>query len=162
MRLLRALLADEGGNAIVELGLLAPTLAGVLFVIVDLGKGFNEKIVLEQVAQRAIEKAQQGVQADPQSGIFSTLKSEAATEAGIDESAVTVRYWLECNGVSQNTSTATMVADYNRVCPAAQSYARFLEVSLVKAYTPTFNMPWLNANAQGKVMVKARAGVRVQ
>lgn len=162
MKLLRELAADEAGNAIVELGLLAPTLAGVLFCIVDLGKGFNEKLVLEQVAQRAIEKAMQGVQADPQTGIFSTLKAEAATEAGIAESAVSVRYWLECNGVSQNTSAASMDTDYNKVCPSGQRYARFLEVGLQKAYTPTFNMPWLNANADGKVIVKARAGLRVQ
>jgi Flp pilus assembly protein TadG len=67
MRCLRSLLHDDkAASSVVELGLLAPILRGVLFAIVDLGKGFNEKLVLEQVAQRAIEKAMQGVQADPQ------------------------------------------------------------------------------------------------
>jgi Flp pilus assembly pilin Flp len=158
----RALLADESGNSVVELGLLAPILAGVLFCIVDLGRGFNEKLVLEQVAQRTVEKAMQGVQADPQTGIFSTLREEARVEADIPLADVTVRYWLECNGVSQNTNPSTMDQDYRTVCPVGQRYARFLEVSLQKAYTPTFNMPWLNANAQGKVIVRARAGIRVQ
>jgi hypothetical protein len=55
-----------------------------------------------------------------------------------------------------------MAADYNKVCNAGVAYARFVEVSMQKAYTPTFNMPWLQANAQGKVMVNARAGLRVQ
>lgn len=162
MRPFRSLLADETGNSIVELALLAPILTGVLFAVVDLGKGYNEKLVLEQVAQRAIEKAQQGVQADPQSGIFATLRSEAATEAGIAESDVSVRYWLECNGVSQFTTVANMNTDYNRVCPVGQNYSRFIQISLQKAYTPTFNMPWMGANAQGKVIVKARAAMRVQ
>ena len=162
MKLLRSLLRNEGGNAIVELGLLAPVLAGIVYVVVDLGKGFSEKIVLEQVAQRAIEKAMQGVQADPQSGIFATLKAEAATEAGIDPGAVVIKYWLECDGVSQFTTFAQMDARYNIVCPGTQRYARFLEVSLQKAYTPTFNMAWMGANAQGKVLVKARAATRVQ
>jgi hypothetical protein len=134
----------------------------VLFAIVDLGKGFNEKLVLEQVAQRSIEKAMQGVQADPQTGIFATLKSEAAAEARIDASAVVVKYWLECNGVSQFTTYAKMDDDYKKVCGQGVQYSRFIQISLEKAYTPTFNMPWLNTNAQGKVIVKARAGLRVQ
>jgi Flp pilus assembly protein TadG len=156
------LFSDDRGSSVVELALLAPILTGVLFAVVDLGKGYNEKLVIEQVAQRAIEKAMQGVQADPQTGIFATLKSEAATEAGIDESAVVVKYWLECAGVSQFTTFAKMDEDYKKVCGAGVQYSRFLEISLRKAYTPTFNMPWLNTNAQGKVIVKARAGLRVQ
>lgn len=158
----RSLLRDEEGTSIVELALLAPILTGLLFAIVDLGKGFNEKVRLEQVVQRTIEKAQQGVQADPQSGIFATLKAEAAAEANTDPSNVVVKYWLECNGVSKFTGFATMAADYNQVCPDGQTFARYLEVSLSRAYTPTFNMPWLGANAQGQVIVKAREGIRVQ
>jgi Flp pilus assembly protein TadG len=162
MMRLRSLIRDQAASSVVELALLAPILTGVLFAIVDLGKGFNQKLVLEQVAQRAIEKAMQGVQADPQTGIFATLKDEAAAEAGVDASAVTVRYWLECAGVSQYTTAAKMDEDYKRVCAPGVQYSRFLEVGLQKAYTPTFNMPWLNTNAQGKVIVKARAGLRVQ
>jgi hypothetical protein len=162
MRCLRSLWSDNNGSSVVELALLAPLLTGALFAIVDLGKGFNEKLVLEQVAQRSIEKAMQGVQADPQTGIFATLKAEAATEAGIAASDVVVKYWLECNGVSQFTTYAKMDDDYKRVCGEGVQYSRFIQISLQKAYTPTFNMPWLNTNAQGKVIVKARAGLRVQ
>ncbi|WP_338504969.1 TadE/TadG family type IV pilus assembly protein [Sphingomonas kaistensis] len=153
---------DETGTSVVELALIAPILTGLLFAIVDLGKGFNEKLLLEQVAQRAIEKAMQGVQADPQTGIFSTLRSEAATEAGVQESAVVVKYWLECAGVSQFTSYSKMDEDYKKVCGAGVQYSRFLQISLEKAYAPTFRMPWMNVNAQGNVIVKARAGLRVQ
>ncbi len=159
---LRSFLRDERGSSIVELGLLAPILVGLVYAIVDLGKGFNEKVRLEQVVQRTIEKAQQGVQADPQTGIFSTLKAEAAAEAKTDESNVVIKYWLECNGVSKFTTFAKMSDDYNQVCPGTETFARYLEVSLSRAYTPTFNMPWLNTNAQGKVIVKVRSGIRVQ
>ena len=162
MTLLQSLLEDESGSAVVELGLVAVTLSGLMIAMIDLGKGFSEKLVLEQVAQRAIEKAMQGVQADAQTTIFTTLKAEAATEAGIPQSDVVVKYWLECAGVSRFTTFAKMDEDYAGVCAAGVQYSRFLEISLQKAYTPTFNMPWLNANAQGKVIVKARAGLRVQ
>lgn len=159
---LKRLLADERASSVVELGLLAPILTGILFAIVDLGKGFSEKLVLEQVAQRAIEKAMQGVQADPQTGIFSTLKEEAADEAGINQNDVIVKYWLECNGVSRFTTYPEMDERYKEVCPSGQVYSRYLEIRLEKAYTPTFKMPWLQVNSAGKVLVKARAGLRVQ
>ncbi|NJC06908.1 Flp pilus assembly protein TadG [Sphingomonas kaistensis] len=162
MRLFRKFLGDESGASVVELGLLAPILSGLLIGVVDLGKGFSEKLVLEQVAQRAIEKAMQGVQVDSQSSIFATLKSEAATEAGVQNSAVVVKYWLECNGTSTFVDFASMDTKYNDDCPAGQRYARFIEVKIEKAYTPTFAMPWLNTNSAGKVLVKARAGTRVQ
>lgn len=162
MKTLRRLARDDRGTSIVELALIGPILAAIVIGMVDLGKGFSEKQVIEQVAQRTIEKAMQGVQADAQTTIFQTLKAEAATEAGVPAANVTVRYWLECAGANQNTSTATMDADYTRVCSPGVQYSRFLEVRIEKAYTPTFNMPWLNANAQGKVIIKARSGLRVQ
>jgi Flp pilus assembly pilin Flp len=162
MSLLRSLRQDESGSAVVELGLVAVTLSGLMIAMIDLGKGYSEKLVLEQVAQRAVEKAMQGVQADAQTSIFTTLKAEAATEAGVNQTDVVVKYWLECAGVSQFTTFPKMDEDYAKVCSSGVQYSRFLEVRIEKAYTPTFNMPWLHANAQGKVIVKARAGLRVQ
>jgi Flp pilus assembly pilin Flp len=162
MSSLRALLADQRGTSVVELGLIAPILAAMVIGMIDLGKGYNHKLVLEQVAQRAIEKAMQGVQGDNQAAIFQTLRVEAAQEAGVPAANVTIRYWLECAGVSQNSNAATMVVDYGKQCEEGVQYSRFLEVRITKGYTPTFNMPYLQANEQGQVMVKARAGIRVQ
>lgn len=162
MSRLNTFAADEEGTSIIELALVASILAAMVIGMIDLGKGFTQKLILEQVAQRAIEKAMQGVQGDAQIGIFQTLKAEAATEAGVPITSVTVKYWLECDGVNQNTNPATMDADYAKVCSAGAQYSRFLEVAIQKPYTPTFNMPWLNANSQGQVVVKAKAGMRVQ
>lgn len=159
---LRTVAADESGTSVMELGLIAPILAALVIGMIDVGKGYTHKLVLEQVAQRVVEKAMQGVQTDNSTSIFDTLKAEAAAEAGVSLEEVAVRYWLECAGVSQNTSAATMEEDYKPSCTVGVQSSRFLEVRIQKAYTPTFNMPWLGANAQGQVIVKARAGLRVQ
>jgi Flp pilus assembly protein TadG len=162
MKSLRRLLSDDTGSSIVELGLVGPILAAMVIGMIDLGKGFSEKLFIEQVAQRAVEKAMQGVQGDAQSDIFQTLKAEAATEAGVNQTDVVVKYWLECAGVSQFTTFPKMDEDYAKVCGVGVQYSRYLEVSIQKAYTPTFRMAWLGANSQGQVTLKAKAGIRVQ
>lgn len=158
----RRLLAQDKGSAIVELALTAPLLATLVIGLVDLSKGYSEKLVLEQVAQRAIEKAMQGMQGDSSVAIFQTLQLEAATQAGVIPTAVKVRYWLECNGVSQNSSAATMDADYKKLCADGQYYSRHLSVQITKTYTPIFSMKWAGANADGNYILKGKAGMRVQ
>ena len=44
-----------------------------------------------------------------------------------------MRYWLECNGVSQNASTATMAADYEKVCDPGEVYSRYVTVQIEKS-----------------------------
>lgn len=154
---------DDRGTSIIELGLLAPILATLVIGMTDISMAFSEKLKLEQVAQRAIEKAMQGMQGDDSTDIFNTLKAEAAAAAGVSESAVTVRYWLECNGVSQNTSASTMQADYEKVCAnSSQVYSRHLNVSIQKNFTPTFSVRWLGSNSDGTFTLSGEAGMRVQ
>lgn len=154
---------DERGTSLIELALLAPLLATLVIGMTDISMAFSEKLKLEQVAQRAIEKAMQGMQGDDSTAIFNTLKAEAAAAAGVSQSAVTVRYWLECNGVSQNSNPSTMQADYEKVCAnSSQVYSRHLNVSIQKPFTPTFNVKWLGSNADGTFTVAAEAGLRVQ
>lgn len=153
---------DERGTSIIELALLAPLLATLVIGMTDISLAVSEKLKLEQAAQRAIEKAMQGMQGDESTSLFAGLKAEAATAAGVNQSAVTVRYWLECNGVSQNTSTATMTADYEKVCSGTAVYSRHLTVSIQKNYTPTFSVRWLGANTDGTYTVVGEAGLRVQ
>ena len=154
---------DDRGTSIIELGLLAPILATLVIGMTDISMAFSEKLKLEQVAQRAIEKAMQGMQGDDSTDIFNTLKAEAAAAAGVSESAVTVRYWLECNSVSQNTSASTMQADYEKVCAnSSQVYSRHLNVSIQKNFTPTFSVRWLGSNSDGTFTLSGEAGMRVQ
>jgi Flp pilus assembly protein TadG len=162
--LLRRLLADEEGLSIVELALVAPILATMVIGVVDLSNGVSQKLVLQQVAQRLVERAMQGMQGDDSTQIFQALQLEGAEAAGVPSSQVTIRFWLACNGVSQNTSQATMLTDYEeRRCPDdRQVYSRHLNVRITKTFTPFFNMRWAGAGADGNYTLVGEAGLRVQ
>jgi Flp pilus assembly protein TadG len=165
MRRAGSLLRDERGNSIVELALVAPFLAALLVGMVDLSRGYSAKVQVTQAAQRAIEKAMQAEREDVNGenvGFFETLKAEGASAAGVAESAVAVKYWLECNGVSQNTSAATMNADYEKVCPSGQTYARYVTIDITKVYTPIFGKRFGSSNANGTYTLHGKAGIRVQ
>ena len=150
---------DERGASVVELALVAPFLATLLIGMVDMSNGYSDKLQLEQAAQRSIEKAMNG---DKNTDLFQTLKTEAMAAAGVASSAVTVKFWLECNGVSQNTSTATMIADYEKKCPDGQVYSRYVSVRIQKDYTPLLRAKWAGSNANGSFTLVGDAGIRVQ
>jgi Flp pilus assembly protein TadG len=162
MRKLSDLWQDASGTSLIEMAMVAPFLATLVIGITDLSRGYSDRLQLEQAAQRAIEKSMQGMQGDDSTTIFKTLKAEAATAAGVPESDVEVRYWLECNGVSQNSSSATMDEDYEKVCPSGEVYARYLRVAITKKYTPMFSTKWLGTNADGTFTLVGTAGLRVQ
>jgi hypothetical protein len=106
---------------------------------------------LEQASQRAIEKVMQG-----QSTVSTvdTLRTEAANVAGVEESAVTVDFWLECDGARQ--------ASYDGVCPSGQAFSRYMSVSIQKVFTPMFSTRYAGANANGTYTLTGRTGVRIQ
>ena len=94
--------------------------------------------------------------------LYDTLQAEGASAAGVAASAVTVKYWLECNNVSQYTSAATMTADYDKVCPSGQTYARYVTIDITKTFTPMFATKWAGANSNGTYTLHGTAGIRVQ
>ncbi|GAA4716214.1 hypothetical protein GCM10023325_10760 [Sphingomonas lutea] len=153
---------DERGASVIELALTAPFLAAMVIGMVDISRGYNAKLELEQVAQRAIEKAMQGMQGDESQSIFQGLRAETAAAAGVPTNAVQVRYWLECNGVRQNNNVATQAADYEKVCQNGQVYSRHLNVRIEKAYVPMFETRFLGSNADGSFTLVGEAGLRVQ
>lgn len=162
IRMLTQLHRDERGASILEMALTAPFLAALVIGMVDISRGYNAKLQLNQAAQRAVEKAMQGMQGDESTDIFQGLQEEAALTAGVDADDVEVRYWLECNGVSQNTSVATMAADYEKVCNTGEVYSRHLNVRIEKVYTPMFETRWLGSNPDGSFDLVGEAGLRVQ
>lgn len=159
MKRLSHILRDERGTSIIELALLAPLLASLVIGMTDISRAASAKLRLEQSAQRAIEKAMNG---DKEEELFETLQAEAMAAADVAEDAVEVRYWLECNGVSQNSSPSSMSTDYEKVCPDGQSYARYVNVRIEKDYTPMFSSEWLGANPDGTFTLIGEAGIRVQ
>jgi Flp pilus assembly protein TadG len=156
---LKALLRDERGASLIEMALAAPFLGTLVIGMVDISQGYSAKVKLVQAAQRAIEKAMNG---DKTTTLYDTLQSEGATAAGVPTSQVTVKYWLECNGVNQNTSTATMAADYDKQCTSGQTVARYVSIDITKAYTPMFSTHWLGSNSDGSYTLHGKTSVRVQ
>src|SRR3954471_4921461 len=159
IRRISALLGDSRGASIVELALAAPFMATLIISMVDISRGYSAKVQLTQSAQRAIEKAMQG---NKTTDLYDTLQAEAASAAGVATSAVTAKYWLECNGVSKYQSVATMTADYDQVCPSGQTYARYVSVDITKTFSPMFATKWAGANSDGSYTLHGYAGIRVQ
>jgi Flp pilus assembly protein TadG len=154
-----SLIRDERGASIIEMALVAPFLATLVIGMVDISQAYSAKLKLTQAAQRAVEHAMQG---EKTSSLYDTLQAEGAAAAGVATSAVTVKYWLECNGVNQNTSPATMTADFEKVCTSGQTFARYVTVDIQKTYVPLFSMRWAGSNAGGTFTLHGTAGVRVQ
>ena len=155
---LRTLAADERGAALIEMALATPILAACLMGMVDISRAYSERLQLEQATQRAIEKVFNN---QTQSTSYNTLKNEAvsaANDAGyatVTSSDVTIDYWLECNGTRQT--------DYDTNCPDGQIYARYINVSIQKKFTPIFGTKYFpGANSDGTFTLKADAGIRTQ
>ena len=159
MRHLLNLLRDERGSSLVELALVLPLLGTMVVGMVDISRGYSAKLQLEQAAHRAIEKAMNN---QKETTLYDTLVAESMEAANVPQSAVQVRYWLECNGVSQNTGASTMAADYEKKCADNIPYARYVSVRIQKAYAPMFRVRFAGSNADGTFTLVGRAGIRVQ
>jgi Flp pilus assembly protein TadG len=144
---------DEAGTATIELALLVPILAAMLIGLIDLSTAYSDKLKLEQVAHRAIEKVQQtGFTVSKKAA----LEAEAVAAAGTGATA-TLTYWLECNGTAMTGSSA-----YTNGCSSGQSYARYVEIDVQKTYTPIIMSRFAGANANGTFTLHGEAGIRIQ
>ena len=145
---------DSAGTATIELALLAPVLAAMLIGLIDIGSSYSDKLRLEQVAQRTIEK----VQATTFTVTMQTaLETEAETAAGAGSDA-TLTYWLECDGTKMTGSSA-----YTAGCANGQAYARYVQLAIEKDISPLIVGPFFsNVNSDGTVTVHGKAGIRIQ
>ena len=145
MRRISILLRDRAGNVTIELALLAPILAGMFIGLVDLSNAFSDKLRLEQIAQRSIERVmQKGFKVAD----VAVLKSEAEAAAGTGSNA-TVTYWLECNDVKMTGASA-----YTAGCADGDKYARYVEVGITKSYAAMI--------APTSWTLVGKAGIRIQ
>lgn len=142
---------DERGASVIELALVMPFLAALIIGTVDISRAYSSKLQLEQAAYRAIEKVQQYQSSDSTVG---TLKTEAATAAGITATASnpSIVYSLECNGTPQSYTTA-----------CTSGAVREVTVDISKTFTPMFpSRIWPGANSDGTFTLHGRAGLRTQ
>ena len=149
-----SLVRDTAGSVTIELALLAPILGTMLIGMVDLSTAFSNKLRLEQIAQRTIEKVQQN---GFTVGQKLTLETEAETAAGTG-SVATLKFWLECDGVRQ-----TGAAAYTTGCPDADDvFGRFVQLAIVKSHTPIIAAKFSQSNTNGTITVRGTAGIRIQ
>lgn len=148
-RLIHRLREDQRGAAVLEVALVAPLLATMVIGIVDISNAYGRKLQLEQAAQRAIEKIMNTSADDT---VEATLQKEAADQAGVPTSNVTVTYRLECNGV-QTTATD---------CATGQTMAQWINVKVIDTYTPMFSTHFAGIGADGVYHLTGEAGLRIQ
>ena len=120
----RKLTRNQRGGVIIELAFIAPILATMIVGIVDHSAAYGRKLVLEQAAQRAVEKI---MQTTGESTVDDTVRNEAAAAAGIPVSQVTVAFTMTCAGAP---------ADYTTQCTDNSTEVRYIEISLWDTYTP--------------------------
>jgi Flp pilus assembly protein TadG len=145
MKRFSSLLRNGAGNVTIELALLAPILAAMLIGLVDLSNAFSDKLRLEQIAQRSIERVMQNSFKASQAA---ALETEAESLAGSGSNA-TVSYWLECNAVKQTGTNA-----YTSTCPDGQQYARYVQLEITKSYSAMI--------ASTSWTLTGKAGIRIQ
>ncbi len=152
-----SLRSEDRGTVTIELALIAPILATLLVGLVDIGTAFSNKLRLEQIANRAIERVQQdgfSTALDPTGlTLEAKIETEAAAAAGTGATA-DLTYWLECNG--------TRVGTYTAGCTSGVAAARYVQVEVVKSHTPIIPAKFAGSNANGTITVRGIAGLRTQ
>ena len=142
----------ERGNSFVELAFALPMLVLMLIGMVDISRAASAKLQVVQVAQRTVEKVQRD---NFQYSQLSTLQADAVTAGGTGTSA-TASAWLECG-------SSTTKLSYTSSCSNGEAYARFVEVTVNKSFTPLFETAWFpGATSAGTVPLQGRATVRIQ
>ncbi len=171
---MRKLARNERGAVIIELAMVAPVFALMVVGIVDLSNGFARKLVLEQGAQRAIEKV---MQTTGETTVADTIRHEVICQVnGVDadgvcgtspiaDSDVTVTYRLECtDGAGVLTSSETEDADIfdAAACATGSAEARYLQVLVENKYTPMFPIHFAGIDADNTYHLSATAGMRTK
>ena len=149
---LRHLRRDRCGAAAMELVLITPIIAGLLYGALDFSKAWMMRLNLEQAAQGGIESvaSQRSVQAS-----YAYALTEATTAYGQPLTASTLDNWLECGGVRQ--------ANLTNDCGTNQR-ARYVSIRLAAEYVPAFGWGvfFSGATANNGFIVVGDATVRVQ
>lgn len=149
----RRLRRDRGGAAALELALMVPLLASMVFGAFDIARGFEMKLSLEQAAGRTAELA---TAPGTVSGSYANLNTEVAAAYGKPYRSAAVDNWLECNGVRQGSFTG--------ICVVGQQTARYVSVRIDAEYVPYFNYLGLlkGSGPKGGFITQGDAVVRIQ
>ncbi|HWH18486.1 MAG TPA: TadE/TadG family type IV pilus assembly protein [Allosphingosinicella sp.] len=152
--LLKRITRDRRGTSAIEFALVAPMLCLFVLAITDIARAASRKYMIEQASYRTLELVTVG----SIKGDYSYLKPEAAAASGEPEANVTVRPWLECDGVLKEP--------FSETCTSSQQTARFIQLTIVSDFEPLFSsgpLGWsFGVNENGKRRLTARSTLRVQ
>jgi Flp pilus assembly protein TadG len=171
----RRLAVNKQGLATIELALVAPVLALIAIGVVDLSNAFNHKLMLEQGAQRAIEKIMQTTGTTTVEGALAT---EAVCQVNghngdgscrtspLTTSNVVVTFRLECISsagvISAKTSTSSSTFDAFTCNSGTVKEARYIQIALTDKYIPMFPARYFGSRSDGAYYVSAVAGMRTK
>ena len=153
MRRLAALIRGERGAVAIELALAAPVLAMMLVGLIDLSTAYSNKLRLEQVAHRVIEKVQAAGFETAEEDDLEAEAVAAADAAGFADSVADVTYWIECNGTP---------AGWTTTCTDGQVVARYVQLEIEHTFEPVIAARFANSNTDGTMTVGGIAGIRIQ
>jgi Flp pilus assembly protein TadG len=146
---------------IIEFAFVAPILALLTIGVVDMSNAFGKKLMLEQSAQRSIEKI---MQTTGELTVEETIANEAVCQyngtnsngtcktSPITTANVTVTHRLECNGV--------LTTDPD--CASGETESRWVQVTVWDDYEPMFPVHFSGISSNGKYRVQAIAGMRTE
>ena len=161
IRPLQSLRRDKRGAVIIEFAFVAPILALLTIGVVDMSNAFGKKLMLEQSAQRSIEKI---MQTTGELTVEETIANEAVCQyngtnangtcktSPITTANVTVTHRLECNGV--------LTTDPD--CASGETESRWVQVTVWDDYEPMFPVHFSGISSNGKYRVQAIAGMRTE
>lgn len=154
--------ADQRGASAIELALAAPILAAMVIGVTDLSRAYSMKLMMEQAAQRTIEKVEQ--QKSVSNSYNSALTAEATSamsDAGYSTgNTITPDSWVEC---STNGSSWARQSNFTDACSPGQLTARYVSVSISRSYSPMFrSRAWPGADSNGNLTITGWAEVRIQ
>ncbi|HYV87977.1 MAG TPA: TadE/TadG family type IV pilus assembly protein [Candidatus Polarisedimenticolia bacterium] len=150
--LLGALIAETKGVALVETALVTPFLAVVIMGTVDTARYAAAKLEVQQGVNRGLEMSWMG----GPTLAATDIQTQAAAQAGVATSAVTVTQTLECSGTATSWSAS---------CTSGQETARYTQIQISTTFTPTFvlgSLARMLGNLAGDVPVSATGAIRIQ
>jgi Flp pilus assembly protein TadG len=152
LRLFRAVLASDRAVSAVETALVAPFLAVTIMGTVDVARYAAARIELQQAVNRGLEMSMMG----GTTYSSTSIQSEAATQANVATSAVTITQSLTCAGTATTWSLS---------CTSTQETARYTSITVTKDFTPSFalgSLARMYGNSSGVIALSQTGVVRIQ
>ena len=149
-----ALIAETKGVALVETAMVAPFLAVIIMGTVDAARYGAAKMKIQQAVNRGLEMSWMG----GPTLAASDIQAQAAAQASVPTSSVTVTQTLECGG------TATTWTTDSDPCASGET-ARYTQIQISTTFTPSFalgSLAKMLGNSDGVVPISVTGVLRIQ